>query len=132
HPTPLPNPFALPCLQKQSTLAPREYSPPQKNLGPAGGKKGRGVQGQSRRRGREKEGKREKHLGGKPPPILPLPRNPFPPRLGANWGRGRSPRAQDARFTVIFGGEYSIPLQSRPPRHAPQNQHNVRALPRAR
>src|SRR6202011_5352072 len=62
HPTPLPNPLALPSLQKQSTLAPREYSPPQKNLGPAGGKKGRGVQGKSRRRGREKEGKREKHL----------------------------------------------------------------------
>src|SRR6202022_314015 len=66
HPTPLPNPFALPCLQKQSTLAPREYSPPQKNSGPAGGKKGRGVQGQSRRRGGGREGgKEEKTLSRK-------------------------------------------------------------------
>src|SRR6202022_1638965 len=101
-PTPLPNPFALPCLQKQSTLAPREYSPPQKNLGPAGGKKGRGVQGQSRRKGGREGRKEGKTLRRKTPPNSSSSPKSFPPLTGCKLGPGAQPPGPRRAFYRNF------------------------------
>src|ERR1700738_1271147 len=106
-PTPPHSRIPLPCLaSKNKVLWPRENILPRKKIWALrAAKKGEGSRVRVEGGGERRKEKREKHLGGKPIHILTSPRTPSPPGLGQTGPGGRDPRAQDARFTVIFGGE---------------------------
>ena len=103
-PTPPHSRIPLPCLaSKNKVLWPREnILPRKKNLGPAGGKKGRGVQGQSRRKG-DREGRKEgKTLRRKTHPNSSSSPKSFPPLTGCKLGPGAQPPGPRRAFYRNF------------------------------